>query len=354
MVMRVCKICGESFETKSSKRSICYKDHYHPCPVCGKQVLSKDTEHLNNCCSPECTKIAKHKYRKHVCKICGKEFTPHTPNQQYCDNEFIRKCIICGRSFKIKDVRSTRMCCSYECSEIMRKKSNLEKFGKENPAQSEIVKKKQAETNLKLYGATTPFKSKACLEKRRQTMIGKYGTEFAMQNDDLKKKQQKSCKERLGVKTPLLLDKSKQELKAVQSNPKRVREAAIKRAEHRAAIVASDGTSFDSSYEVIVYEFCKKYGLDVKRQIPIKYECMGKSHTTLIDFMIDGQLVECKGYHLLQGIYDYSPGMVPIERKLKVYRDNNVVVVSSHEAKDLLTCSKVPFVDISRIEKSLV
>lgn len=354
MVMRICKICGEPFETKSSKRSICYKDHYHKCPVCGKLVLSKDTEHLNTCCSYECTRVAKHRYRKHICKICGKEFTPHTPNQQYCDDEFIRKCIVCGKSFKIKDARSTRMWCSYECGEALRKKSNVKKFGTENPAQSDIVKKKQAETNLKLYGATTPFKSEVCLKKRKDTMISKYGVEYAMQSDILKKKQQASCINSLGVKTPLMLDVTKHELKEIQSNPKRVREAAIKRAEHRAAIVASDGTSFDSSYEVIVYEFCKTYGFDVKRQIPIKYEYMGKIHTTLIDFSIDGQLVECKGYHLLQGIFDYAPGMVPIERKLKVYRDNNVVVVSSHEAKDLLTCSKVPFVDISRIEKSLV
>lgn len=354
MVMRICKICGESFETKSSRRSICYKYHYHACPVCGKLVLSKDTEHLNSCCSTECTKIAKHKYRNHICKICGKEFTPHTPNQQYCDDEFVRKCIVCGNEFRIKDVRSTRMCCSYECSEVLRKKTNLERFGAENPAQSDIVKKKQAETNLKLYGAITPFKSSECLKKRKDTMILKYGVEYAMQNLELKKKQQASCITNLGVKTPLLLDSSKNELKEIQLNPKRVREAAIKRAEHRAAIVASDGTSFDSSYEVIVYEFCKTYGFDVKRQIPIKYEYMGKCHTTLIDFIIDGQLVECKGYHLLQGIFDYSPGMIPIERKLKVYRDNNVVVVSSHEAKDLLIRSKVPFIDISRLEKSLV
>lgn len=52
---RICKICGNKFEPKSSRRSICYDIHYHDCPVCGKKVITKDLQHLNSCCSKECT-----------------------------------------------------------------------------------------------------------------------------------------------------------------------------------------------------------------------------------------------------------------------------------------------------------
>lgn len=39
MSTKICKICGKSFESKSSRRSVCYEDHYHPCPVCGKLTI---------------------------------------------------------------------------------------------------------------------------------------------------------------------------------------------------------------------------------------------------------------------------------------------------------------------------
>lgn len=53
---KICKICGKEFDTKSSRRLICYDNHYHKCPVCGKDVLTSDLQHLNSCCSSECTK----------------------------------------------------------------------------------------------------------------------------------------------------------------------------------------------------------------------------------------------------------------------------------------------------------
>ena len=32
----ICKECGKSFETSSSRRMYCYDDHYRKCEVCGK------------------------------------------------------------------------------------------------------------------------------------------------------------------------------------------------------------------------------------------------------------------------------------------------------------------------------
>lgn len=61
---KICKICGKEFDTKSSRRLICYDNHYHKCPVCGKDVLTSDLQHLNSCCSSECTKKIEDCYNK--------------------------------------------------------------------------------------------------------------------------------------------------------------------------------------------------------------------------------------------------------------------------------------------------
>ena len=38
---KICRICGQQFESRGT-RSVCYSDHHHPCPVCGKDVLCND------------------------------------------------------------------------------------------------------------------------------------------------------------------------------------------------------------------------------------------------------------------------------------------------------------------------
>lgn len=350
---RICKICGKEFETKSSRRLMCYDDHYHACPVCGKKVLTKDFRHLNSCCSSECTRITKHKYAKHRCKICGSEFTPCMPNQQYCEREYHRSCVVCGKDFKVKSVSSKTKCCSSACSNALRKQSYAEKFGTDNPAKCDSVKEKTAKTNLERHGSTTPFTSPACIKKRKHTMLSFYGCEFAMQNDQLKKKQQESCFKSCGVKSPLSLLTAKSRLKDLRSNPSYVRDEAIKRATHRAKLVTSDGTHIDSSYELKVYEFLVAHNIGFSRQVPIRYFYENKQHTTLIDFEMNGQLVECKGHHLLCGVYDYAKGAVPISRKLQVYKDHNVILVADSESKEIVENAGLAFVDVKDLEPLL-
>lgn len=399
---RVCLICGKTFTPKSSRRKMCYDIHYHKCPVCGKQVVTSDLQHLNSCCSKECSrnlamKTMHEKYAEWPCNSEeAKAKRTKTNIERYGEN-----CVFKSEEIKSK-IRNT----------------NLERYGVENPSQSKDILKKTTDTCLKKYGGKrpvaspkiqskirhtikerygverkctlqvpeveekclrslqahygvdNPMKSEACkdnfektcqevygassyigskkgAEARETKLLSDYGVKFALQNNELLHKQHDTMLSKYGVANSFQLESTREKLRDYQANPKRVREAAIKRAEHRAKITADDGTHFDSSYELIVYNFCKKYNLDVKCQIPIKYEYEGKSHTTLIDFMIDGQLVECKGYHLLQGIFDYAPGMVPIDVKLKAYKDNNVVIVSSNEAKELLAEKQIPFVDVS-------
>lgn len=406
---RICPICGKTFTPRSSRRKMCYDIHYHKCPVCGKKVVTTDFQHLNSCCSLKCSRVLAMKtmHERYEEWPCDTE-NANKKRKETNLKKFGTDCVFKSEEIKSKIKKTNLEKYGVEnpsqSKEILEKttKTCLERYGGRRPVASSEIQAKIRKTikdrygvdekcTLQVpeveakclasleqhYGVSNPMKSDTCKhafehtceskygsksyigsdageEQRRAKLLQRYGVEHALQSNELLDKQKNTMLSRYGVENSFNLESTREKLRDYQSNPKRVREAAIKRAEHRAAIVASDGMSFDSSYEVIVYEFCKTYGFDVKRQIPIKYEYMGKRHTTLIDFSIDGQLVECKGYHLLQGIFDYAPGMVPIGRKLKVYRDNNVVVVSSHEAKDLLISRKVPFVDISCLEKSLM
>ena len=98
---------------------------------------------------------------------------------------------------------------------------------------------------------------------------------------------------------------------------------------------SKDGLNFHSSYELDVYEFCKRNNLQVETQIPIKYTYNNKEHITFIDFKIDNILFECKGNHLLNGIFD-DKQEVPIEQKLKIYTQNKVILIIDERGKKLI------------------
>ena len=104
-------------------------------------------------------------------------------------------------------------------------------------------------------------------------------------------------------------------------------ETHYKRARTRSKIAAKDGKSFDSYYETRVYDSIVDI-TNVNTQIPVEYQYQNKQHTTWIDFKLNDRLFEVKGGHLIAGVYD-SVG-IPIETKLKVYNDNNVIVVTNN------------------------
>lgn len=99
--------------------------------------------------------------------------------------------------------------------------------------------------------------------------------------------------------------------------------------------IASDGTKFDSNYEKDVYEFCLRNNISVERDIPIKHFKNGKEFITYIDFKLDDILFECKGTHLLEGVYDYDKE-IKIQDKLAVYKEHNVIIISDKNSRYLI------------------
>lgn len=302
---RICVICGKSFIAKSSRRKVCYDEHYHNCPICGTQVLTTGLHDQNRCCSKECRNI-----------LAGQSFKKKIQELGYspCNTD------------EANEKRKATFTEHYGVDNVFKSTEFIEslpdiliaKYGTSNMNKvPEILKHKQ-ETCLKKYGTLFPAQSKIVQAKIKSRFKSKYGDECYFKTDDYKKKSKQTSIANYGVE-----------------NPMQCKEVHDRQVHARYSYIASDGTRLDSSYEVLVYEFCLKHNLDVKIDIPIHYTYEGKQHVTYIDFEIDGQLFECKGAHLLDGIYDWGPSMVPIEEKLKIYRQNHVVLITDSNARNL-------------------
>ena len=79
------------------------------------------------------------------------------------------------------------------------KETNKEKYGVENPFQSEEIKIKIKETYKKRYGVEYPIQSNDIKEKVKLTCLEKYGYEYAMQSDIVKEKYKYTCLKKYGV-----------------------------------------------------------------------------------------------------------------------------------------------------------
>ena len=211
-------------------------------------------------------------------------------------------------------------------------KYNMNKYGVEHPTKSKTVKEKQKQTNLKKYGSTSCLQNKEVNKKSKETMIKKYGTEYFTKSDKYKE----TLLDRYDINNVYQLDYVKDKIKETNlkrygvdnpSKSKEIRSKSVRTSKSSRSKI--DNSKFDSKYERDVYDFCLRNNIPIEdKQVSIKFEYNGKEHTTFIDFKIDGYLIECKGSHLLEGVFDYKQE-VPIEKKLEIYKQNHVIIVTS-------------------------
>ena len=93
--------------------------------------------------------------------------------------------------------------CTIKNTKEKTKKTCLEKYGVENPFQSEEKKKKIKETCLQKYGVENPIKLQTTKEEYKKTCLEKYGCENAFQNEDIKNKIKETSLKRYGVEVAL-------------------------------------------------------------------------------------------------------------------------------------------------------
>jgi len=84
------------------------------------------------------------------------------------------------------------------------KNTMIERYGVENPNQSNTIRNKTKLTNLKKYGVEYPSQNQTFKDKFKETCLEKYGVEHHSQNNEIKLKKENTLLERYGVTNPTL------------------------------------------------------------------------------------------------------------------------------------------------------
>ena len=121
----------------------------------------------------------------------------------------IPKCY-CGNDVKFKNgIQGWLIYCSKKCqansneTKQKRIKTNIEKWGCQNPMQNSEIKEVLKTSLLKKYGVDNYSKTEDYINKVKKTNLEKFGKEFITQTDRVRKR----FYERLLKKTPKLLSK---------------------------------------------------------------------------------------------------------------------------------------------------
>lgn len=224
MEPRKCVICGREFVPHNSKQKMCDREHWHPCPNCGKLVLARSPNEVNKCCCRKCGQAIAQKKREanfkelgvkslkdvqerriyhKVCKYCGKPFETHNARQVYCGNDYY-SCPVCGKRVKVnKDRSNVGAACSKECRQRRIEQTNLKKYGSKYAVTSRHAKKLAKEHNLEKYGKESYVQTEEFKQKYRRTMNERYGVSYPLQSDEIKKKVEATNLARYGSSSPM-------------------------------------------------------------------------------------------------------------------------------------------------------
>lgn len=335
--LKVCDACGKPFlptGRNAWRMRYCQRKHYMKCKVCGNAFDCSFERGIPNTCSKKCGDIYKGMQTK---ATMLKKYGVSNPSQVAEFKEKARVSNAEHRDETMQKIRNTMIqrygaAIPRQVPELREKidKTMLERYGVINPSHSEVIRKKISEINS----------SEEVKAKYKATSLAHYGTEYPAQNSEspnawgnIKDKYEITMLDKYGAKSPFVIPECQEKAKQTclekygyeysSQSPEVHRKQWI----NRQSNIATDGTKLDSSYEVLVYEYWKSLGLTIERNIPISFEYNGKMHTTFIDFRVDGLLIEIKGKPHLEGVYDYKQS-VPIDQKLKVYRDNHIILIT--------------------------
>lgn len=225
------------------------------------------------------------------CSICGKQFLPKSPAQRMCDEDHYKPCPVCGKPVLWNTTKKDVKPCSKECSRILRRKRNMDKygvehpmqlkevqekhrasvkehFGVEHPLQSQEVKNKAIETNREKFGADWALGSKKFHEKCSDAMKRKYGYRTTFESPELMTKAKSTMAEKYGVQSPVQCNQIRQKMeqtnlqrygvKHPMQNPSVSKRMSDTRKQHGQEIAKH-----------IRQAFQERYGVDSCRQSPI-------------------------------------------------------------------------------------
>lgn len=186
-----------------------------------------------------------------------------------------------------------------------RKETNIANYGCENVFQSEQIKEKIKETNMSVYGVEYPLQNKDIQEKWKHTNLETYGYEYSINAPKIQEKVKQTNLHNYGCENVFQSEKIKKKILSTNIKKYGVKNYAQTNEfakQHRKSI-EYDGLTFDSSWEVIVYKFCRYNNIDCVYQPnkQIIYNHKGEEHIYQPDFLINGILYEVKGDHFFDG-----------------------------------------------------
>lgn len=193
--------------------------HYNGKPIC--KVCGNDTKFMSfqkgyrEFCSPKCSNVfnrenlmEKHsewvssKHETKICLHCKKEFTALiSRDSKYCSHQCSVEAI--GNSEerlqKIRDTKLERYGDAGYTNRDKQKETNLNRYGFENAAKSEEVKKKIKTTNKEKYGTYHYFQSDVAKIKNKEIIQKKYNVDNYSQTEECKNKVKKTVERKFGV-----------------------------------------------------------------------------------------------------------------------------------------------------------
>lgn len=233
---------------------------------------------------------------------------------------------ICEKCGKEQTIRFANYNCNI-CSLCKRKKTSMERYGVENPGQSEQAIQKQKQILIDKYGSVEEG-YKHHQEKRRKTLLEKYGVDNNAKREDVKEKTKQT-----------LIDKHGSVKEAYIERKKRIQEAMLEKYGVTTNLVfvkfkkyAYDDNFFDSSWELAYYIWLKDNNISFKyhteRILYIGDD--GKEHYYYPDFIVDGKIVEIKGDHF------FNEKGEPYDKYHKVFWKNKYDLIISSGGRILL------------------
>ena len=148
-----------------------------------------------------------------TCKLCKRLFVAHSKRAEVCPNRHTSYCIVCGKEYELKPPYITKTCsrkCGQKQGNISRRKTSLDRYGTDNPAQSEIVKQRTRENNLKKWGYDNPSKSPVIKDKIKSTFLRNYNVDNPMKVPEIAEKLKHRCLDTyggLGLQSPIIRSK---------------------------------------------------------------------------------------------------------------------------------------------------
>ena len=170
-----------------------------------------------------------------ICKICNVEFksiksltshlVKHTMTSKQYYNAYIKKsneelCSNCNGLTNFKSIREGYFkYCSLKCSSSSSsvkekiKKTNIKKYGVDNPLKNKDIRKKMKQTNIKKYGVENVSQNIFVKKKKIETARKNYSTDYHLQNEEIKEKIKQTCVKKYGVACILQNEEIKEKIK---------------------------------------------------------------------------------------------------------------------------------------------